>query len=251
MTAGAPPTISSDQPLVSVVTVCLNAKTTLARTIDSVLRQTYSNREHIIVDGGSNDGTLDLLQQYGHQITWISEPDSGLYSAMNKGIQLARGQWIHLLNADDYYASDDALAHGMPHIELSRTNYFDIMRRRSDGVQTLQNWTVSRWMLYISAFLPHPGLIVSRDQYDAVGLYDTNLRIAADHDLILRLVRRFPPKHIPVTLAIMDQTGLSARSLDLSLAEFATVTCRHGLPAPVAEGIRLLKVMWWKVRAHA
>jgi hypothetical protein len=102
-------------------------------------------------------------------------------------------------------------------------------------------------MLYVSAFLPHPSLIVGRDQYDEIGLYDPDLRIASDHDLILRLSRRFPPKHVPLVLSMMDQTGISARALSTSLNEFTEVTIRHGMPTVAAQAIRWLKAKWWEV----
>ena len=109
--------------------------------------------------------------------------------------------------------------------------------------------TVSRWMLYIAAFLPHPTLIVARDQYDRIGLYDAELRIASDHDLILRMIRYFPPKHIPMVLSNMDQTGVSARALSTSLDEFTQVTIRHGVPTAVARAIKWLKSHWWGLRS--
>jgi len=242
---------TSAAPLVSVVTVCFNAAKTLRRTIESVLGQSYPRIEYIVVDGGSTDGSLEILKQYPDRIGWISEPDLGVYDAMNKGIRRARGEWIHLLNADDWYAANDALERAVPHLEEDRTTYFDLVRAYADGRRLLQSREVRPWMLYVSAFLPHPSLIVARSQYDAVGLYDTSLRIAGDHDLILRLVQRFPPKHVPLALTVMDQAGISARQLDVTLDEFAIVTRRHGLPAPLALGVRRLKSIWWKARAHA
>ena len=238
---------TSAQPLVSVVTACFNAETTIRRTIDSVLGQTYPNIEYLVVDGASTDGTLAILRSYGDRISFTSEPDRGMYDAMNKGIRRARGKSIHLINADDWYASPDALALAVPHLESGRTTYFDLFRVYPDRDPVLQSRTVARWMLYVSAFLPHPSLIVGRDQYDEVGFYDPNLRIASDHDLILRLSRRLPPKHVPLVLSMMDQTGISARALSTSLNEFTEVTIRHGMPTVAAQAIRWLKAKWWEV----
>ena len=241
----------SAQPLVSVVTVCLNADKTIRWTIDSVLTQTYPNLEYLVVDGGSTDGTLAVLRSYEGRLSFTSEPDRGMYDAMNKGIRRARGKWIHLLNADDWYAAPDALARAVPHLADDRTNYFDLMRVYPHGGEVLQSRDVPRWSLYVSAFLPHPSLIVARTQYDKVGYYDPHLKIASDHDMILRLVQHFPPKHVPIVLTKMDQTGVSARLLGTSLDEFAIVTRRHGVPRPLAECIRWLKLVWWKARAGA
>ena len=180
------------------MTVCFNAEKTIRRTIDSVLAQTYPNLEYLVVDGGSTDGTLAILRSYEGRLSFTSEPDRGMYDAMNKGIRRARGKWIHLVNADDWYATPDALALAVPQLAEDRTNYFDLVRVYPDREPVLQSRTVSRWMLYIAAFLPHPTLIVSREQYERIGLYDPELRIASDHDLILRMIRYFPPKHSPI-----------------------------------------------------
>ena len=95
---------SEDKPLVTVVTVVYNNAETIEETIRSVLYQTYDNVEYIIIDGGSDDGTLEIIKSYNDSIDyWISEPDKGIYNAMNKGIPLARGQYINFLNADDHY----------------------------------------------------------------------------------------------------------------------------------------------------
>ena len=237
-------------PLVSIVTVCRNAAPTIRRTIESVLAQGYKNREYIVVDGGSTDGTLDILKEYANALRWLSEADRGIYDAMNKGIRLAAGDWIHLLNADDWYTDDNALERAIPHLDEHHTMYFDLVRVYPDGSTVLQSRTVQPWMLYVSAFLPHPSLIVSRAQYDAVGLYDTELKIAADHDLILRMVHKYPPKHLPMPLTSMAQGGLSGTDLMKSLDEFTEVTCRHGLPRLIAHAIRRLKGVWWKLRSN-
>src|SRR5437763_1662561 len=95
-----------DSPLISVVTAVLNRKDSIERAIQSVLSQPLKNVEHVIIDGGSTDGTLDVLQKYDEQLAyWSSEPDGGIFDAMNKGVALARGQYIHLLNSDDYYCA--------------------------------------------------------------------------------------------------------------------------------------------------
>lgn len=237
-------------PLITVVTVCLNAERTIRRTIDSVLSQTYTNLEYLVIDGGSTDGTLALLRSYEQRVKFISEPDRGMYDAMNKGIRLARGEWIHILNSDDWYATPDALANAAPHLDADRTTYFDLIRSYPDQTEILQSRTVSPWMLHIAAFLPHPSLIVARSQYERVGLYDPGLKIASDHDLILRMIRDFPPKHVPVVLTKMDQTGISARALSTSLEEFTQVSIRHGMPRLAARLIQRFKSIWWRWRAH-
>lgn len=236
-------------PRVSVVTVSYNASRTIQRTIDSVLAQSYPNIDYLVVDGGSTDGTREILESYGSRLRFVSEPDDGIYDAMNKGVALARGGWIHLLNADDWYADPDALGRAVPHLDESRTTYFDMLRVYNDGRTVLQSRLVKRWMLYVSAFLPHPGLIVARAQYDAIGPFDTTLRIAADHDFIMRLTRRFEIRHVPSLLTCMQQGGASATNLGRSMDEFALVTERNGLPAFAVRSLMVARRIWWKARA--
>lgn len=94
---------------ITVVTVCFNAESVLEQTMLSVLNQTYKNFEYLIIDGGSKDGTLDIIKKYSDKVKWISEPDNGLYDAMNKGVKMASGEWINFMNAGDRFASNDVL----------------------------------------------------------------------------------------------------------------------------------------------
>lgn len=238
-------------PRVSVITVCLNRGATLERTIKSVLAQTYSNIEYIVVDGGSTDGTLDILKRYRNQISCvISEPDRGTYDAMNKGIRLASGDWIHILNSDDYYVSQDTIERIVPKLIRDRTNYCSILREHKGMVKDVYRFPYRHWMMYVSAKVPHPGLIVEREQYRVLGLYDADLRIAADHDFILRMLKRYPPNFIDHPLVYMDQSGLSATNRAVSYSEFRDVTIRHGLPTFIAWGIYWAKMIRWGARNH-
>lgn len=236
-------------PTVSVVTVSYNAAATIQRTIESVLAQTYSQVEYLVIDGGSQDGTRDVLESYGTRLNFVSERDRGIYDAMNKGVAKAKGEWIHLLNADDWYSDPDALARAVPRLDANRTNYCDIERVYAHGLRVRQSLDVRRWMLFISAFLPHPGLFVSRGQYNAIGLYDTGFRIAADHDFLLRLTRRYPIQHVPVLLTCMDQGGLSAMDLNGSMSEFELVMRKNGMSAGAAKLLTAMRKTWWCVRA--
>jgi glycosyltransferase involved in cell wall biosynthesis len=235
-------------PQVTVITVCYNSARTIRRTMESVASQKYANIEYIVIDGGSTDATMSIVREYPRIVSKIvSEPDEGIYDAMNKGVRMATGEWIHILNSDDYYASPNALSAAVPMLDPERTNYFEMWREFDDGRRVLQDWDYSRWRLFVSAFLPHPALIVSRRQYEAAGLYDTRYRIAADHDMILRLTARWPGMKHDMALSVMQQGGASALRLDESLREFRAVTERHGLPRPVGACLQGLKRIWWRI----
>ena len=164
----------------SIITVCYNSERTIRRTIESVLNQTYENIEYIIVDGGSTDSTLEIIAEYETGISkLISEPDDGLYHAMNKGIAISTGTWIHILNSDDYYADEKSVSKAVMLLDSNKTNYFWMLRETIDGTRFLQRWKFNRIMLFLSAYLPHPALIVAREQYEAVGTYDLDYQIAA------------------------------------------------------------------------
>lgn len=237
----------SVRPLLSVVTVAFNAASTIERTITSVLAQTFDDVEYLVVDGGSSDGTIDILRRHSPHLRFISEPDQGIYDAMNKGIGLARGRWIHLLNADDEYASPEALAKVMPQLDAAALNYCDIEIVTSPGCSHVQRFSFNRAKLAYAAFLPHPGMIVSREQYDRLGLYDTRWRIAADHDFILRLLKLYPPHRIATVLTRMHQGGASAKALSLSASEFRDVSIAHGQPAWLAWLMYGVKRLHWRL----
>jgi glycosyltransferase involved in cell wall biosynthesis len=240
---------SNQVPTLSIITVTYNSEVTLADTLSSVRNQTFRDLEHIVIDGGSTDGTLDILRAAGASVRWVSEPDKGIYDAMNKGIRMAGGRWIHLLNSDDYYASEHVLALIVPRLRDEAVNYCDLIRANSDGSRVVQRYPFRRWPLYFSAYLPHPCLIVSAAQYRALGLYDIGFRVAADHDMILRLVRRYPANYIPVEMTVMRQEGVSATNLDISMREFGLVLKKHKLPPALIGIIMTIRRIWWKVRS--
>jgi glycosyltransferase involved in cell wall biosynthesis len=242
-------------PFISVVTVVRNAEKTLEQTIQSVLNQSYTDFEYIIVDGASTDGTLEIIQKYNDEVTyWISEPDRGIYDAMNKGIALSSGRWIHLLNADDRYCSTDALARISECLDETSTNYFTILWELPDGSQKPRVFPFSSWKLNILPYIAHPVLVVSRLQYTTLGLYDTQLKIASDHDFILRLVKQYPGKFVDIPFVAMTTGGFGSRNISLGHREFREVTIRHGFTPILAWIFYVFKVIYsrfvrWKVES--
>lgn len=233
------------RPCISIVTVCLNSAVTLERTLESVKAQTYPDIEHIVIDGGSTDGTVDIISRHSRIAYWTSEPDRGLYDAMNKGISQAKGDWIHLLNSDDYYVDPGALERIVPHLDESRTNYFRMLLGKADGSVENYDFPYRKWKLYVSAYLPHPAMVISRQQYLEVGLYDLRYSIASDHQLTMRMVNRYGGKFVPEALVVMTHGGVSARNMLTALEETRDISVEFGMPRILANGLYRLKRAHW------
>ena len=189
-----------EQKLVSIITVCFNSEKTIKRTIESVCNQTYRNIESIIIDGKSTDNTLNVVKEYEEifqeRLTVISESDNGIYDAMNKGIALARGEMIGIINSDDFYELD-AVEQIMQHVieDQYQICYGEIRKLKNDIEESV--------MLLSHRFLEermigHPACFVSRAVYEKYGLYDTNYKSAADYEFMLRVFAQKEVKFIPV-----------------------------------------------------
>jgi len=217
------PRRSADGPLVSVITVCLNAEQTLEQCIRSVLEQTYPGIEYIVLDGGSGDGTLEILRRHEHAIEyWQSERDAGLYQAMNKGLALATGEYILFLNADDWYPADaveslvKAKGFGCADVVSALAQYVDQAGRpveldREGGVEQVRRRRMP---------LRHETMLVPAAIYRQLGGYDESYGIAADFHFVGRLYRAgFRVYEIPRALLYFRNTGVSNRDPAAEIAE--------------------------------
>lgn len=180
---------------VSIITVCYNSSVTLEKTILSVAAQSYNNIEYIVVDGNSKDGTLDIVKKHELKISkWISEPDSGLYDAMNKGILMATGDLIGILNSDDTFNSNKVveevvLYHGKNSIDASIGNIIQLNNSgRIVRIYSSKNWTPDR--LKFGFMPPHPSIFFKRELFRNYGDYNLGFKIGADYELITRFFLR-------------------------------------------------------------
>ena len=174
-------------PLVSIITVVYNGEKYIEQTILSVINQTYKNIEYIIVDGNSKDSTLEIIKRYDSQISyWLSEPDSGIYNAMNKGINLANGAIIGIINSDDWYELN-AVEKIVSAFENSQTCgvFNGILRTwRNNQVYSINGYTTQ---ILENDSLPHPATFIKKEIYNKYGLYNEKYKIVADYELFLRL----------------------------------------------------------------
>lgn len=210
---------------VSVITVTYNSVNTIADTIQSVLRQTYKDIEYIVVDGGSTDGTQSVIKKFEPRflgkLKWISEKDSGIYDAMNKGIRMATGDIVGILNSDDYYTSDDVVAKFV-------TVFFD---RDIDAIygdiHFIHNGLPDKIVRYYSSrlfspfwlrfgFMPaHPSFYVRREIYNKYGYYHTDYKIGSDFEMMVRLFYKYKirGKYIHQDFVTMRIGGVSNRNI--------------------------------------
>jgi len=206
---------------VSIITATYNSASTIRGTLESVAKQTYSNIEHIIIDGISKDNTLDIVKEYPHVTKIISESDKGIYDAMNKGIQKCTGDIIAILNSDDFYASSTVVEDAVNEMKRFDTDtlygdleYVDkndinkVVRKWKSKHYKNENW-LNGWML------PHPTFFVKKEIYEKYGKFDLTLKSAADYELMLRFLYRYnvSTTYLPYVLVKMRTGGQSNISI--------------------------------------
>lgn len=177
-------------PLVSIITVCYNSAGTIERTIQSVVGQSYKNIEYIVIDGGSTDGTVEIIRRYASCIShWVSERDSGIYDAMNKGIRASQGELIGIINSDDWYEPDAVARIVEASDRNAEVDIFDGILRvyKGDAPQYLKG---NYFENLENDMPPHSTCFVRKRVYDSVGLFDQTYRSAADYDFLLKGKRR-------------------------------------------------------------
>lgn len=199
---------------VSVITVVYNGVNTLEQTILSVLNQNYPNLEYIIIDGNSTDGTQDVIKKYESKISyWISEPDGGIYDAMNKGIQRATGEIIGIINSDDWYEMDALKKITKIYKETNADMIFGEIKRISADGESL-GYTID------SVIPMHPAMFVKRSIYQLYGGFVTKYQISSDHEFKLRLIsKRVSIAHTNDIIANFRVTGISNTDMRKRLQE--------------------------------
>jgi glycosyltransferase involved in cell wall biosynthesis len=213
---------STDSMKISIITPTYNSASTVEETLKSVLGQTYPNIEHIIIDGGSTDETLAIIDRYRSNIACvISEPDHGLYDAMNKGVARATGDVIGILNSDDLFFSSDVVASIAqifvdPSVSACYGDLVYCSRRNSNVITRVWHAGVYRsWKLWFGWMPPHPTLYIRQSVYQDCGSYLLNLPVAADYEFMLRLFKKYGMsiRHIAKVFIVMRPGGNSSKNL--------------------------------------
>lgn len=210
-----------DLPLITVITVVLNGDRHLEQAIQSVLHQGYGNIEYIVIDGGSTDRTLDIITKYKDEIDYlVSEPDKGIYDAMNKGINLAHGKLIGLLNADDYYEPDaiESVVNKYKANPSQQILFGNTYMLQEDMNLRYKHYSHTKYWLGMG--ICHPAMFVHKDIYKIIGAFNLHYRISADFDFMVRAILK-KVMFVPVNKFLVNYRtgGFSAMNLPSTLRE--------------------------------
>lgn len=230
---------------VSIVTVVYNNAATVSQAVESVLAQDHPDIEYIVIDGGSKDGTLDVLARYRDRIAvLVSEPDKGIYDAMNKGVARATGDVVGILNSDDCYASSTVISSVVAALERSGADSLvgDLVFERPDAPGKVVRY-YSAAQFHLGWFErgdmpPHPTFFVRRACYDRLGLFDTRYRMTADFDLMLRFlyIAKVSWTYLPMVMVTMRMGGITNQGFKSKVRlnrEIMDSLRRNGLPSGV------------------
>lgn len=211
---------------ISLITATYNSEKYLKDTIESILSQDYPNIEYIIVDGGSKDSTLDIIKEYpprfDGRLHWISEPDKGLYDALNKGFKMATGDIVGILNSDDFFTNNNVLSKVAETFQTTKCEavYGDIHFVDGNDLTKCTRYYSSaifkRSLMRIGFIPAHPSFYAYKSKFDELGYYKTDYKIAADFELLLRFiyVNKIRTQYIPLDFVTMRTGGMSTESMD-------------------------------------
>lgn len=232
---------------ISIITITLNSERYLEQTITSILEQTYTNKEYIIIDGGSTDSTLDIIRKYESKIDcWISEPDDGIADAMNKGISLATGDHFLFIHSDDYLLNSTVLERISFFLQTRLDIYiFPVILKNKNTNKKSAARRLNLWTNFKMGSC-HQGQLYSKKLFDRIDAFNTNYKIVMDYDFILRSYRIGAQScSINIPLAVMRLTGISSRRDWKGLQErFQEEKQVHLNNCPTV-WMRILYAMYW------
>jgi glycosyltransferase involved in cell wall biosynthesis len=261
-------TTPSDFPLISIITVCRNAAIAIEPTISSVLAQTYTPIEYIIIDGASTDGTAEIIRQYESRLAyWHSKPDRGIAQAFNLGLEQAGGTWIVYLNADDVFVDSTVVGQMVPY--LRRHPDADVIYGRaevvSSGAETHyfpfdrvlgREWSWRIFRLY--NIIPHQAAFTNKHYFAKAGRYDENCSVSVDYEHYLRGGKNLRAVFVPLDISKMKLGGMSNRHLVRSFQEYKKAQLKNRALSPWEAWFNLIyrictyygKLLFHKIRGQ-
>lgn len=200
----------------SIITVCKNDARNLEKTILSVISQSFKNFEYIIIDGDSNDDTIQIFNKYKSYISkFISEPDTGIFNAQNKGINYAKGEYLCFLNAGDYFTNAEILKKVFDNEPTADIIYGDINYKFSNGIiYRKRSFKKMTSLKFLIESLPHPSCLIRKTVFEKIGLMDEDYKISSDYEFFLRAIIRHKcsTQYISLPIAVFNLEGLSSKN---------------------------------------
>jgi glycosyltransferase involved in cell wall biosynthesis len=196
----------------SIITINYNNAKGLEKTIKSVVNQTYTDFEYIIIDGGSTDGSVAIIKQNEDKITyWVSEPDKGIYNAMNKGIKKASGTYLLFLNGDDYLINNKVIEENSVHLKNKDLIYFDIIYETENKSRKVTYPDKLNFYFFYTNTICHQAVFFKRELFSKYGFYDENLKIISDWKFIMLAIIKYGVSyaHISNVFCVFDNQGIS------------------------------------------
>lgn len=235
----------ANDPLISIITVVYNGEKYLEETILSIINQTYNNIEYIIIDGGSTDSTLDIIQKYQDKISyWISEKDKGIYDAWNKGISFTHGEWIMFLGADDFLTPNalEKYIHLISTLPIGVkfiSGKIDLIDENKNHIATIgKPWKWKTFKRYMN--VAHVGSLHHKSLFKEYGIFDTSYKIAGDYEFLLRAKKKLITTFLDDTIAQMTNGGVSNQQIVLAYEETKRAKMMHGVRARLLCDIDIL-----------
>ena len=207
---------------ISIVTICFNSENSISETFESVKNQSIDNYEYLLIDGRSKDGTLAIAKEQDHISKIVSEPDKGIYDALNKGIKNSTGEIIGFLNSDDTFYDKNSLQHIVDAFDKNTDCVFGdlIYTDKNENIKRVWKGSAFKKGAFLKGWMPaHPTFYCRRSVYEKLGLYDDSFKIAGDFELMLRFLEKhnIRSKYIPKTLVNMKVGGASNNGLKSKL----------------------------------
>ena len=211
----------------SIVTVCKNAAEVLESTITSVIGQKGVDFEYLILDGASTDHTVDIIKKFQKHISfWVSEPDSGIYPAMNKALTKAKGEWVYFLNAGDIFLSSHVLSDFRPILDSDDIVYGNVEMDTNKGIVINKFNRVNRWF-WLQKTICHQAVFAKKQLFNKWGNFNSRYKIAADYEWLLRMVLKNHVKtqYTDLNIARIDMSGISnnPKTRNLVLSEYSEI----------------------------